>query len=117
MDEHAENEFYCRGFSPPPATPSACVAQPASLPSPGPDWARPGELPWPDAELRRAYCDSRGAFCRLSHDGFRLAYPLSCRLPFPLVAIFCFARVECLNGRGWWVFSFDPGGLPRFPHA
>lgn len=108
MDEHTQNQFYCKGFVPGPARP------PASVPSPGPDWHRPADLPWPDQLLRRAYFDSRGAFCRQTPGGFELAYPLSCRLPFPLVPLFCFARVQCLANRGWWVFSFGPDGMPRF---
>lgn len=102
-----DNEFYCKGFVPAP--------QRAPAPSPGPGWSRPsGDLPWPDALLRRAYCDSRGAFCRKDEGGFSLAYPLSCRAPFPLPLLFCFARVECLCDRGWWVFSFSKDGSPRF---
>lgn len=113
MDERGQNEFYCRGFSPPSASPPRGTA----VPSPGPEWTRPGELPWPEAELRRAFCDSRGAFYRQGVGGFDLAYPLSCRLPFPLVPLFCFARVECWNARHWWVFSFDLDAFPCFPGA
>lgn len=103
-----DNEFYCRGF-----VPGATPQRPTAPAPPGPEWARPGELPWPDALLRRVYCDSRGAFYRPDADGFLLAYPLSCRAPFPLPPLFCFARAECLGQRGWWVFAFDSAGRPR----
>lgn len=110
-----ENQFYCKGFM--PSSPYSQSSAPAGSPpytAPGPEWSRGGDLPWSDALLRRVYCDSRGAFIRQDGDGFSLAYPLSCRSPFPLPPLFCFARVECLGSRGWWVFSFDKKGLPRF---
>ena len=103
-----ENEFYCQGFVP------RQVPSPAPCPTPGPGWSRPGDLNWSDPLLRRVYCDSRGAFWRPEDDGFSLAYPLSCRSPFPLPPLFCFARAECLGDRGWWVFSFTRDGLPCF---
>lgn len=117
-----EDQFYCKGFMRRAeyAQPSKVVQTPVQSPaqspagfSPGPEWSRPGELPWSDALLRRVYCDSRGAFYRAEDGGFSLAYPLSCRSPFPLPTLFCFARAECLGSRGWWVFSFTSGGLPR----
>lgn len=133
MDEHTQNEFYCKGFvptparpprpapaprpvhTPKPAPPPTRAPRPATpVPSPGPEWRRPDDLPWPDEVLRRVYCDSRGAFFRQMSDGFELAYPLNCRLPFPLPPLFCFAQVRCLGNRGWWVFSFGPDALPRF---
>ena len=107
MDENRGGEFYCKGFSTPQTwTPPA---------TPGPGWERPQrELTFPDENLAQAYRRSRGAFVRRREEGFCLAYPLDCRVPFPLPALFCFARAECLGGRGWWVFSFDPQGRPRF---
>lgn len=105
-----ENQFYCKGFVPGPSYPGPT----APNASPGPEWSRSGDLPWSDALLRRLYCDSQGAFLRRDSDGFSLAYPLSCRAPFPLPALFCFARVQCLGERGWWVFSFDRSGAPTF---
>ena len=109
MDENRGGEFYCKGFSTPQTwTPPA---------TPGPGWERPRTLTWPDEELEAAYRRSRGAFVQSGEKGFRLAYPLDCRSPFPLPGLFCFARAECLGGRGWWVFSFDSHGLPCFPGA
>ena len=113
MDEMRESEFTCRGFlenapKPPPA------------PTPGPGWERPRreqpfDLPWPDEVLAEGYRRSRGGCClRCPDGGFRLAYPLDCRRPFPLPALFCFARAALLGGRGWWVFAFDPDGRPCF---
>lgn len=105
-----QSEFYCKNFvSAPPPPPS---------PTPGTDWTRPGELPWEDTLLERTFRRSRGGFYHAEEDGgFSLAYPLNCRQPFPLPPLFCFARVRCLRGRGWWVFSFGPGAIPRFPDA
>ena len=102
-----QNEFYCRGFaqSRPPAPP---------CPGPGEGWARSaapaGCDPVVDQALRRARC---GYLRRESDGGFSLAYPLSCRSPFPLPPLFCFARARSMGGRGWWVFSFDSAGTPR----
>ncbi len=107
-----QNEFYCRSFVPSSPPPS-----PAPV-TPGPGWERPGSLPWSDDLLEGAVRRSRGGFClRESSGGFRLAYPLSCRTPFPLPPLFCFARVECLCGRPWWTFSFRPDGTPCFEGA
>lgn len=82
--------------------------------TPGPDWCRPGDLAWPDLILRRAYCDSYRPFLRAAPGGFCLAYAFSPRRPFPLPPIFCLARLLCLSGRLWWVFSFDDQLNPRF---
>ena len=113
MDAQRGSEFTCRGFlepSPQPRTPAPL--------RPGPEWEKPGELLWADEVLAQAYRRSRGAFCRRGGDGsFSLAYPLDCRCPFPLPALFCFARASLLGGRGWWVFAFDPNGSPCFPGA
>ncbi len=107
MEQDRQSEFYCKGFfDPAPAPPPPR--------SPGPEWARPPALPWPEEDLAAAFRRARGAFFRREAEGFSLAYPLDCRAPFPLPALFCFARAECLAGRGWWVFSFGPEGLPRF---
>ncbi len=111
MDSDAHSAFYCKGFFDAPTPPQA------PPPSPGPAWGRPQDLPWPDEVLAEGYRRSRGAFCLREADGFSLAYPLDCRAPFPLPALFCFARARCLGGRGWWVFAFGPEGLPRFPGA
>ncbi len=105
-----DSEFYCKGFFEP--APRLQTPPPSS---PGSGWERAGELTWQDEALAEGYRRSRGAFRRHCADGgFALAYPLDCRLPFPLPALFCFARAQCLASRGWWVFSFDPQGLPRF---
>ena len=106
MDENRGGEFYCKGFS------TAQTWTPP--PTPGPGWERPGELVFLDEGLEQAYRRSRGAFVCRRENGFRLAYPLDCRSPFPLPELFCFARAECLGGRGWWVFSFGVDGLPCF---
>ena len=110
-----DSQFYCKGFLE-PAPPTPWAPPPPS--SPGPGWERPRDLPLADESLEQCYRRSRGAF-RLScpDGGFALAYPLDCRRPFPLPPLFCFAQVRCLANRGWWVFSFDPHGQPRFGGA
>ena len=118
MDEKQHSEFYCKGFFDSAPTPWT----PPPPQTPGPEWERPQrerlfDLPWADEVLEAAYRRTRGAFCRRGAEGFWLAYPLDCRCPFPLPALFCFAKAECLGGRGWWVFSFGPDGLPRFQSA
>ena len=111
MDQDRDSIFTCRGFlERDPAPPAPPLPQ-----TPGPEWKKPGDLPWSDQALAEAYRRSRGAFCRHGPEGsFSLAYPLDCRCPFPLPALFCFARAQCLGGRGWWVFSFGPDASPRF---
>ena len=110
------DEFTCKGFL--ESSPKPWAPPPPQTPGPG--WERPQreqhfDLPWPDEALSEAYRRTRGAFLRRhSGGGFWLAYPLDCRCPFPLPALFCFARAQCLGGRGWWVFSFGPDGTPCF---
>ena len=45
----------------------------------------------------------------------RVALPFSPEQPFPLPTLFCFARVECRDGKWWAVFAFDERGWPVFP--
>lgn len=111
MDDERRGEFYCKGFFDPAPQP-----RPQPL-TPGPGWERSRDLSWPDEALAAAYRRSQGAFFRAGAEGFSLAYPLDCRAPFPLPELFCFARAECLGGRGWWVFSFDSRSLPCFSGA
>ncbi len=55
----------------------------------------------------------RSALCRREEGGFSLAYPFDSEKPFPLTPLFCFARLERLEGRDYLVFPFRPGGCPR----
>ena len=54
-----------------------------------------------------------GALLRREAEGFSLAYPFDPGRPFPLTPLFCFARLERLEGRDYLVFPFRPVGCPR----
>ena len=54
----------------------------------------------------------RAALCRRVGTRHCLALPWSEDEPFPLVELFCFARIRVMNGRSWAVFAFDEGGAP-----
>ncbi len=41
-----------------------------------------------------------------------LALPYAADKPFPLVELFCFARVECVCGRECVVYQIDRAGMP-----
>lgn len=77
----------------------------------------PEGLDWSDEILRQSARAARGGIYQKTARGFSLAYPLDCRCPFPLPPIFCFARLKCLAGRPWWVFTFSGDGHPRFGDA
>ena len=53
------------------------------------------------------------ALVRQEQNGFSLAYPYGPDKPFPLTPVFCFARLEELDGRPYLCFPFRPGGCPR----
>ena len=53
------------------------------------------------------------ALVRQERNGFSLAYPYGPDKPFPLTPVFCFARLEELDGRPYLCFPFRPGGCPR----
>ena len=53
------------------------------------------------------------ALVRREAEGFSLAYPYRPDRPFPLTPLFCFARLEELEGRAYLRFPFKPGGCPR----
>ena len=44
--------------------------------------------------------------------GFSLAFPWDSQVPFPMVPVFCFGRVEKMEGKPWLIFSFRDGGWP-----
>ena len=48
-------------------------------------------------------------------EGFSLALPWRAGGEFPLTPLFCFARLERLDGGDWLVFSFNSRGCPMFP--
>lgn len=60
-------------------------------------------------------CGGRALY-RPEPEGFSLAFPYAETRAFPLTPLFCFARVERMNGEFYAVFPFWPGGCPRLPH-
>ncbi|MCD7946961.1 MAG: hypothetical protein LUG13_01515 [Oscillospiraceae bacterium] len=54
-----------------------------------------------------------GMLCR-REDGFCLAFPYREDCAFPLVPLFCFARVAKLDGRRFFLFDFNENGCPIF---
>ena len=54
-----------------------------------------------------------GALLRREEGGFLLAYPFRPDRPFPLTPLFCFARIQELDGKRYAAFPFRPGGCPR----
>ena len=86
-------------------------------PHPPEDWH------WEEAPARRmgepllARAAGGGrALYRPEPEGFSLAFPYAETRAFPLTPLFCFARVERMNGEFYAVFPFWPGGCPRLPH-
>lgn len=54
-----------------------------------------------------------GALLCNSREGFSLAFPYKAREPFPLVPLFCFARIRTLGNGQYITFPFDSEGKPR----
>lgn len=69
---------------------------------------RAPEVEWQDEVLRRSARRLPRHTTRREGEGFSLSFPFDPSAPFPLVPVFCFARVE--NGR--LIFSFQKGGVP-----
>jgi len=65
--------------------------------------------------LARAAGGGRALY-RPEPEGFSLAFPYAETRAFPLTPLFCFARVERMNGEFYAVFPFWSGGCPRLPH-
>lgn len=65
--------------------------------------------------LRDAAVGMRAVIMRREEDGFALAVPWTSEHPFPLTPIFCFARIEEINGARYAVFHFSGCGCPVFP--
>ncbi len=64
----------------------------------------PGRLPMP-----------QGALCCRCARNYLVALPWEEERPFPLVELFCLARMRRMQGRSWAVFSFDERGEPILP--
>ena len=54
-----------------------------------------------------------GALLRKEEQGFLLAWRFRPEQPFPLTPLFCFARIQEMDGAQYAVFPFRPGGCPR----
>ena len=66
-----------------------------------------------DPLLARSVGETEGWICCPGRDGgFSLAAPWEPGGPFPLLPVFCFARVRLMAGRQWAVFRFRAGGQP-----
>lgn len=52
------------------------------------------------------------AWWKKSGDSLRLALPLDEDAPFPMEALFCFARLESVDGRHCVVYTFDQNEKP-----
>ena len=77
-------------------------------------------LPHPEQFFHRApfgpaLRDLKGALWRESRGLRLLALPFDSTRPFPLVTLFCFARVEDIQGRPFAVFTFDAKECPVMP--
>ena len=69
-----------------------------------------------EVQLCRRYCHAlpsvqTGLF-RLCCGVREIAFPCGERMPFPMVGLFCLARIEKIRGREYAVFSFDQKGEP-----
>lgn len=69
------------------------------------------QAPWLQKRLRGA----AGAMVRTGEGRRSLALPFDSGRPFPLPALFCFARICSINGRRYAVFAFDGEERPVFP--
>ena len=72
---------------------------------------------FPDAFLRRQWQERRREGVRevltQQADGKQyLAFPRTPSGPFPLPGLFCFARSAVIDGRDYWVFTFNPRQWP-----
>ncbi len=77
--------------------------------------ADPAGLRFREAELFRAAVQLGRALYRREGEGFALAYPFSCREPFPFPQLFCLAEPAELDGQRYLLFHFDTSGWPVLP--
>ena len=71
----------------------------------------PFQTPW----LRKQLQHISGAMICTEHEVRYLALPYEPKQPFPLVPLFCFAKVREIQGRQYAVFAFDREEFPSFP--
>ena len=65
-----------------------------------------------DEFLRQRLARQPYAWWRRREDGISVALPLKTDAPFPLDALFCFARVERVEGEVCVIYAFDECGKP-----
>ena len=73
----------------------------------------PGRMFCPSS-IRREAERCSGGLTRQEGTVRCLALPYGAKQPFPMVSLFCFARIYRINGREYAVFSFDGRGQPLF---
>ena len=78
---------------------------------PVPEPARLFHTPWLQKQLRGA----EGPLLRREGVRRSLALPFDKGKPFPLTALFCFARITSIRGQLYAVYSFDEKEWPVFP--
>lgn len=69
------------------------------------------KTPWLCEQLRSC----RGVLTRREGERRLLAFPWERGCPFPLVPLFCFAELACINGKSRLLFAFDREERPVFP--
>lgn len=74
--------------------------------------AEPSEL-FQTTWLRQQLCGIGGAM--FHRESRRLALPYDAKKPFPLLPLFCFARVCSMGGRLYVLYRFDEKEQPLFP--
>ena len=88
---------------------------PAQPPPPA-GWRHSPALDFPDPPVALAYRAAPSGLCRDEPDGgLTLAYPFLPGRPFPLVPLFCLARLRRIEGREYLLFSFDREKNPVLP--
>ena len=69
-----------------------------------------------DPVLRGALAGQSLLLCRREDGSFTLAGKFDPCAPFPVPPLFCFARVERIEGVPYVLFTFDQNGIPIFPY-
>lgn len=82
-------------------------------------WRETGDLaalfPRDPLLARAAAQRNRGLLRRHPEGGFSLAFPWDPKSPFPLIPVFCFARVGVLEGKPHVIYRFGENGGPERP--
>ena len=68
-----------------------------------------------DAALDAQLTAATGTLWRAEKGGRCLALPYAPDAPFPLAELFCFAKIDKINGKDYIVYRFDASGWPIMP--